>query len=417
VWGVWQSVAGLDTLQHGLDALPRVARAYAEERLASRRAYASLPLPGHLAVVLATALPLLVSRVKATPAGAAAVLGVVLSVAGLVAARSPVGVALALAACAALAVGRLGRSAIAATLVSAVMLIAVIALRPDVVRLEPVALRVDNWRTALWLTTTSPWSGVGVSSYAQASQASPLEVGNRPAHAHDFPLEVLAELGPAGCAGCLVLGLWLVRLMVRLWPHDRALAASLAVVPLHNLVDFSFFVSAVVLPWAVLVGWAVAHSRESGRQTQPNRGRMVLVIVAAAAFALTGLHATGVLVEEAAATQLDPIGRFDGALQSLRLAPWRVEPQFLLAAAALESADPVLCDRAFAEMNGHRWVRPRSAALAERRARLALVRGDVSTAIAEFRAAVEGGSPDSERELALRELIRHLEGRVDDPPV
>lgn len=417
LWGLWQTIAGLDALRHGLEALPDAARVYAEERLASRRAYASLPLPSHLAVILATALPLLVARVRATPTGVIAALGALVSAVGLLATRSPVGVALALAACTALVIGRFRRSAIVAALVSAVILIAVIALRPDVSRLEPVSLRIDNWRTALWLASTSPWSGSGFSSFAQASQALPLEVGNRPAHAHDLPLEILAELGPAGFVGCLALAFWFVRLVVRLWPLDRALAAALVVVPLHNLVDFSFFVSAVAIPWAVLVGWGIERSRDPRGATEPNHGRIVAVTLAVAAVAMASLHATSAVVEEAAAAQPAVADRFDGALRSLRLAPWRVEPQFLLAAAALESADRSLCDRAFSEMDERRWVRPRSAALAERRARLALVRGDVSVAIAELRAAVELGSPDARRELALRELLGHLEGRVDDPPV
>ncbi len=52
--------------------------------------------------------------------------------------------------------------------------------------------------------------GVGVASFAQASQANPLAVGNRPAHAHSLPVEALAELGPAGLTGVLLLGIWLV---------------------------------------------------------------------------------------------------------------------------------------------------------------------------------------------------------------
>jgi len=416
VWGLWQATIGLDALRPGLETLPDAARAYAEERLASHRAYASLPLPSHLAVVLATALPLLVARVRATPVGIVAGLTAAVSVAGLLATQSPVGVALAFLACAALVVGRYRRAAVAAVIVSAVILVTVVALRPDVVRLEPVALRIDNWRTALWLESTSPWSGVGMSSFAQASQTSPLEVGNRPAHAHNLLLEALAELGPAGCAGCLVLGFLLVRLILRLWPHDRALAVALVVMPLHNLVDFSLFVSAVALPWAVLLGWGVARSRELERGSEPVRGRILMVIFAVAALAMTSLHATSAVVEEAAATRQQPVDRFDGALRSLRLAPWRVEPQFLLAAAALESADRSLCERAFTEMDSRRWVRPRSAALAERRARLALVRGDVSTAISELWAAVELGFPDPERDQALRELLTHLEAGAHDPP-
>ena len=109
VWGIWQVVAGFDALLPGLEALPDAPRSYAEERLASRRAFASLPLPSHLAVLLATALPLLVTQVKRTPAGVVAAVGVGLTVVGLVATKSPVGVGLGfLAVAAVVVVGRCG---------------------------------------------------------------------------------------------------------------------------------------------------------------------------------------------------------------------------------------------------------------------------------------------------------------------
>jgi len=421
VWGIWQVATGLDALRPGLEVLPDATRIYAEERVASHRAFASLPLPSHLAVLLAMVLPLLVTRVRATPAGAIAALGAALSVVGLLATQSPVGVVLGFGAVVALVIGRHRRLALVVTVLLAVVMVAVLAVRPDVARLEPVALRVDNWRTALWLSTTSPASGVGLSSFAQASQGIPIEVGNRPAHAHNLPLEFLAELGPTGLVGCLVLGFWLARLIVLLWPRDRALAVALAVVPLHNLVDFSFFVSGVALPWAALLGWGISRSRPSAEVSEPSRGRIVLVIGASVAIAMTTLHATSVVVEENAAAHLESVDRFEGALRSLRLAPWRVEPQFLLAAAALEVENPSLVDLALNEMDARRWVRPRSAALAERRAWLALHRGDVSSAICELWAAVEYGSPEPKREHALRELLARLslaalEGEAHGPP-
>lgn len=410
VWGLWQVVAGLDSLLPGIEGLPDAARAYAEERVAGRRAYASLPLPSHLAVLLATALPLLVARVKATPAGVVAACGVGLASVGLVATKSPVGIGLAILAVTAVVIDRNSQRFLVGAVLLALALFAVGAVRPDVARLEPVALRADNWRTALWLSETSPCSGVGFSSFAQASQTVPFNVGNRPAHAHNLVMESLAELGPTALLGCLVLSFWLFRLIRALWPRDRAVAIALAVVPLHNLVDFSFFVTGVALPWAVLLGWGAARSRESTEVLQEIRGRVTLVVFASVALAMTALHATSVVVEEAAASQVSAVDRFNGALRSLQLAPWRVEPQFLLASAALDAGQRVLHERAWEELDRHRWWRPRSSALAQRRARLALARGDVSVAASEFWTAAEQGTPSVEREEALRELLMALDG-------
>ena len=416
VWGISQAVFGLEVLLPGLEALPEAARAYAEERVAGRRAFASLPLPSHLAVLLATALPLLVTRMRATPEGMVATLGVGLAAAGLVATRSPVGIGLALLAVVAVVMGSNRRHVFFMVGLLVVMLVSVVMIRSDVARLEPVALRVDNWRVGLWSSQASPVCGVGLSGFAQASQAVPLVVGNRPAHAHNLPLEALAELGPVGLAGCLALALGLLRLLVVLWRRDRALAAALAVVPLHNLLDFSFFVSGVALPWAVLLGWGIARRGSPRVASRQIRGRLAVVVAASIAVAGTTLHATSVLVEETAATEPEAELRFDGALRALRLAPWRVEPQFLLASAALDMGDTSMVDRAWDELARHRWWRPRSAALAERRAHVALARGDVSAAAAELWAAEEEGPPDAQRTAALADLLTALERGAHGPP-
>jgi hypothetical protein len=416
VWGLWQVGSGLETLRAGLDTLPEGARAYAEERLASRRAFASLPLPSHLAVLLATALPLLLVRARKTPMGVVWACGAVVAMAGLVATRSPVGVGLAVVAVAALLIGSRGRLVMVAAVGLALALVVVVAVRPDVLRLEPVTLRVDNWRTAIWLWGTAPSDGVGVASFAQATQTLPLDVGNRPAHAHSLPLEGLAELGPVGLLACLALALGLFHVIRALWARERALAVAVAVVPLHNLVDFSIFVSGVALPWALLLGWAMASRGRPAEEHTPAPNRVLVVLAAAIALALTSLHATSVMVERAAADDLRVAQRFDGALRALRLAPWRVEPQFLLATAALEADTRKHLDLAWEEMETTRWFRPRSAALAERRARVALARGAVSTAASELWAAVEEGVPDPSRRDSLDELMTQLGKASGEPP-
>jgi hypothetical protein len=411
LWGVWQVVTGLETIRPGIDELAAPARAYAEERVASGRGFASLPLPSHLAVLLATALPLLLARVRASPRGIIWIAAAVLAVLGLIATRSPVGLGLAVLAVAPVLVGR-HRAAMLLVVGSLLVAIAaVVVVRPDVAKLEPVSLRLDNWRTGVWLWTTSPASGVGVASFAQASQANPLAVGNRPAHAHSLAVEALAELGPAGLAAVMLLGIWLFRLIRDVWESNRGLALAIAVVPLHNLLDFSLFVPGVALPWAVLLGWAMAHRNNSGesRTEAPVRGRMVLVTAVSAVLGVTILQWTSVAVEAAAATSTDSREQFDDALQALRMGPWRVEPQFLLAAAAIDSGDRGLQDRAWFELDRRRWLRPRSATLAGRRAQLALARGDVSSALSELWIAAEYGSPDASSAQILAELIERAE--------
>jgi len=331
LWGAWQVSVGFDAALTGIEDLDPALRQNALERLDSGRAFASLPLPGHLAVLLATAVPLLTLGMRRHAKGVAvgAVLcgvGLVLCVLGLVLSRSPIGIALAAAAGTAVVARRRVAAFAAGVVVLLGLLAVVVAARSAVTRLEPVRLRLDNWRTAVWLWTSAPVSGAGLGSYGQASQAVPFKVGNRPQHAHSLPLEWAAELGVVGIAGFLCALWWLWRLLRALWPRHPELAAAVAVVPVHNLVDFSLYVSGVAVPWAILVGWSLAATRPRSMSPVERRGRVVAVAVAGLAVGIALLHGTSVVVERSAVAEQDPALRNHGFLVASRLAPWRVEP-------------------------------------------------------------------------------------------
>ncbi len=409
-WAIWQVATGFRAAAAGLEALPPGLRELVAGRLATGRAFASQPLPGDLAVLLATAVPLLIAGLRRRPRWPW-VLGLGLAAAGIVLSRSVIGAALACVAAMAAWRPSVRRPLRAAAAVVALLLVlgSVLALRGDLGDLEPVRLRLDNWRTAMWVWSTAPVTGVGPGGLAQASQAVPFTVGNLPAHAHCLPLEWLAELGPLGLALVVALALALLRLVRRVWPERPELAIAVLVVPLHNLVDFSLYLSGVALPWAVLLGWSVAVARGAPAPERAPRGRVLAVAAAAVALGLAVLSASSAIVEGAAAATPAPVERAELALRACRLAPWRLAPVFLAGSAARESGvrDQLLAasDRCAAA----RWLRPRSAALLGLTARLAEARGDaVDAAVAAWGArVVQPRSPESAA--AARRDLRRLE--------
>ena len=414
-WGLWQVAGGMDEAASSVGQLPVGIQTAAAERLTSGRAFASQLLPSHLAVLLATALPLLLWRLRLRWSALPWVVGSVLCVVGLVLTRSPVGAALALCACGVLAAGRKKRLLLLVALVLVPVLVAVIVGRGDVIELEPVQLRLDNWRMAIWVWSTAPAAGVGVGGFAQAAQAVPFEVGNRPRHAHSLPLELLAELGPIGLLAVVFAGLALWRLLCRLWLKCPEFAVALAVIPVHNLVDFSFFGSGITLTWAVLVGWAMAFVNTSSKpEPVPVRGRVVFVAAVAGVLAATILHVTSLMVEESALERITPSERLDGALEARRLAPWRVDPLGLVAAAALETGDPQRISEARAELDRGRWLRPHSAALAGLRAELAIAGGMAPTAVSEAWISTFEQPSDEARAENLESLLARLHSGVED---
>jgi hypothetical protein len=416
LWGIWQVGWGMERAAAGLTVLPEPMREAAAERLNAGRAFASMLLPSHLAVLLATALPLLIVRLRKHRSAALWAAGSILCVVGLFLTRSPVGAALALGACLTLALRRRRGPLLLIALFLVVVLAAAIIGRGDVVHLTPVKLRIDNWQSAVWVWSQTPAAGVGIGGFAQAAQAIPFGVGNRPRHAHCLPLEWLAELGPVGLLlfSFGVLALW--RLLCNLWSERPELAVALAVIPVHNLLDFSLYSTGIALAWAVLVGWGLAY-RSPPREVvaDGSRGRIVVVSVVTLALAASILHATSIEVEDSSAVADSPVEMFEGAMQARRLAPWRVEPLGLLAIAAMKTGMPEQMTTARYELDRGGWLRSRSAALAGLRARLALNLGQAPTALTEAWTAV-AEQPSNETHVEnFEELLDRLEpGGIDD---
>jgi len=410
IWGIWQVGGGLERAGVQATELPTAIQAGVIERVASGRAFASQLLPSHLAALLATALPLLLLRIRPRWSGTPWIVGSALCVVGLVLTRSPVGAALALGACAVLTVARKSSKRLLWVVLILLLALAVVTVwRGDVMELEPVSLRLDNWRTSLWVWSSAPAAGVGPGGFAQASQAVPFEVGNRPRHAHSLPLELLAEFGPAGLAAFLFATWALWRLVRGLWPLRPELAVAVVVIPAHNLVDFSLFGSGVALPWAVLLGWAIAFRQPAVAPERAPRGRLLLVVLATIALAATILHATSRTVEVSAAARPSPDGRLLGALQARRLAPWRVEPVGLAAISALETGDRKKITIAAEEIDRARWLRPHSAALAGLRARLGLALGAGPTAVSEAWNARHGQPANAEHGVLFDDVMQRLD--------
>ena len=415
LWGAWQVAWGMDQVTPDLAYLPGNLQAAAAERIASGRAFASQLLPSHLAVLLATALPILVYRVKQGRSAIPWAIGSLLCVIGLALTRSPVGIALALLACAALAVRRKRGALIWLLVVLTVVLAIVIGARSDVLELEPARLRVDNWRTAAWVWSGSPAAGVGLGGFAQAAQAVPFEVGNSPRHAHSLLLEWFAELGPAGLLAGVLAAIALFGLLRSLWAERPELAASLAVIPTHNLIDFSLYGSGLALAWAVLLGWGLAHVRgNSDSDDPPAAGRTIFIAAAAAMLAVVVFHVTSIKVQDFAAMRESPSERYEAACQALRLAPWRVEPLGLMAGAALDTGEADVIDEALSELEKHRWLRPRSAAFAGLLSRLAIALEDAPTAAAEAWAASAERPKSRTYAENFETLVRQLDGEGRD---
>jgi hypothetical protein len=244
------------------------------------------------------------------------------------------------------------------------------------------------------------------------AQTVPFAVGNRPRYAHSLPLEWLAELGPVGLLAVIAAAFALARLVRDLWRRRPDLAVAVLVVPAHNLVDFSLHDSGVALPWAVLVGWAIAVRGPTIAAGNGPGGRPLGVTLAALALAATILHATSVTVLNAAAMTETPEKQFSGARTARHLAPWRPDPLGLVAVAALKTGDADVIAEAAAELDRAQWLRPFSASFADLRGRLAQALGRAPSAVAEAWTAHHDHPQNSAYRRRMAQLMLRLQGNT-----
>jgi hypothetical protein len=261
--------------------------------------------------------------------------------------------------------------------------IAVLVLRHDLASLEPLRLRWVNWQTAAWVFAQHPWLGVGLGGVGQASLLAPTAAANITPYAHNTYLQLLAELGLAG-VGLLAAGacaLWrLIRTGLSAHP---GLTLAVAVIPLHNVVDFSAYAPEVLLPWAVLAG--TLTGRGFPLPERPLRGGVLLTLVGGGVL----LSALAWRSEIELASAASPPARAVGsAMDAARWAPWALTPVELAASLALESDAPAsVLAEVDAQLGARAWVSPRSGSWAEGRCRLLLAQGRRGEALVWVREA------------------------------
>jgi hypothetical protein len=387
VVGFDQALGGLERVRGFVDTLPAQWREAAMIRLGRGRVFGTSTLPGHYAALLLLAAPLLAERACRTSgwprAGYGAALAAIAAAVALT--RSVAAVIVAGVLLLILLLGKL-RGPWAAVAMVALVAVAgfMAATRVDLLSLEPIRLRWVNWRTTAWVLAHHPWLGVGLGGVGQAGLLAPTAAGNITPFAHNTVLQLLAEFGLAG-AGVLAGGVWaLVRLLRAGWGAYPGLALSVAVLPLHNLLDFSAYAPEVLLPWVVLAGALAGRVCAGPRRRLPG---WLLVTVLAGATLLAALAWRGEV--ELAPTFSSPPGQaVESALAAARWMPWTVTPLELAAGVALQGgSSPEVLSGVDVELASRAWVRPFSASWAEARGRLLLMQGRPGEALVWAREA------------------------------
>ena len=294
-YGLFQYLWGFDQLQNFIfySASDQVVKAPALDRVASRRVFSTLALPGTLWGFLAMALPFhaaLWSRnriANALLAGSA----VILLAAGFL--TRSFGFLLGLLALA-LAWLVLRHRKVIWNRITVVLLVLVIAggafysARRGVIEgANPAALRFKNWVSAWTIFSLNPL-GTGLNTYGVVYPRYMLPGGNETQYTHNTPLQLMSELGfPLLAAAAIAFLFAAGRWKGRLREASPYLVLALVVWCIHNLIDIDVYFPSVGVIGAVLAG--ALFRKDSAVYAQPGKGVRVLVsLMGVAAIVFSG---------------------------------------------------------------------------------------------------------------------------------
>jgi O-antigen ligase len=190
---------------------------------------------------------------------------------------------------------------------------------------NPMMLRLDNWRTALAVWKEFPLSGAGGGQYGLAMKLHRSLIGNEAKHVHDTFLEVLAETGPLGLAGVVMMFLALAQAGAALAgeqngcagegtraPTGGGLRAGLfaggAAVGLHGLIDFDW-----AAPEVIAVFWIALAAAGRPGQTRPLGRARRWVVTALMLMVLVQLYQAGAARPKEAAVEAAQVGDWEAA--------------------------------------------------------------------------------------------------------
>jgi tetratricopeptide (TPR) repeat protein len=230
---------------------------------------------------------------------------------------------------------------------------------------NPLKLRVGNVRVAGEIVSDHPWLGVGPGGYGEAYALYRLEGDNETRHAHNLPMEMVAEFGVPGglLLGVLFLVLFLEPLIkavrsgvaMKEWRFGAAL--GLAVFAVHNLADYTAYMPSLLWLMAILRGLVSLPRDDSAEAEEPDSrapfrwadltalGTLLVVVTAATISAGQGLawNARYAAMEAHAAGQRQEA--LAAANRAVRLAPWDVDACQLQARLNLETGNVALAAR------------------------------------------------------------------------
>jgi hypothetical protein len=328
-YGLYQYFWGLEQLYNYVSyaASDRVLKVPVLDRIASRRIFSTLALPGTLWGFLTLALPFHAklwgesrNRVKTLLA-----LGVAMLLAAGFLTRS-FGFLVGLFVLAAVWL-LLHHRRVSLRLVAPVVLVLALAggafyaiRQGGIASSNPISLRAMNWITAWTIFAAHPM-GTGLNTYGVMYSQYMLPGANETQYTHNTPLQLLSELGYLSLiAGAgvllLLLGAWHRGEMRRLSPY---LLLALAVWIVHNLIDINVYFPSLGVIGAVLIGTLMRRPPVAPQPQTATAGTLIVAALGLATLVFASLVMVSSELQFRAQTEYDQ-NRLEPAVATLETA-------------------------------------------------------------------------------------------------
>ncbi len=150
----------------------------------------------------------------------------------------------------------------------------------DLLSLTPLRLRSFHWIVAIKEFLSSPFYGVGPGNFGPYSNFFSLYSEPHSKYAHNFILQVIAELGSVGILFLIILTISLIKLLKKIekTPLNIALISSLFVLISYNLIDIGVYFPSIGILFSFIMGFLVKNSGISKKELN-KKGKLMIAVI------------------------------------------------------------------------------------------------------------------------------------------
>ncbi len=150
----------------------------------------------------------------------------------------------------------------------------------DLLSLTPLRLRSFHWIVAIKEFLSSPFYGIGLGNFGPYSNFFSLSSEPHSKYAHNFVLQIIAELGFIGILFLIISTIFLFKFLkgIEKTPINIALISSLFVLISYNFIDIGVYFPSIGILFSFIMGFLIKKSKIRKKELDI-KGKLIIVII------------------------------------------------------------------------------------------------------------------------------------------